>query len=546
VARKRPSASVTHLRTLRSLVAGTVAIAAATLTFAPAAGAVAVSPPLGVAETFAVLGGSAVTNTGATVITGDVGVSPGSSIAGFPPGQVSGTVYNSGPVATAAQADIGTAFGFTAGQACDQDLSGLDLGGMTITPGVYCYASSAQLTGVLKLDALGDPTATWLFKTTSSLTTASNAAVVLVNGGSQCTNNITWHIGSSATVGSGSIFLGNIIANTSITLATGAGNTGSLYAHTGAVTLDTNAVSTCDGTAIPPPPPLTISTTPSGSVPPGGPISDSATVGGGLSPSGDVTFKLYGPTDPTCAGTPLATRTGTLDNNRVATSGAPVTAGAEGTYNWVATYGGDANNGSVVSPCGDEEVLVKAPTLTGRAFGLSATLTLAGISLVNQAPTPDTGHVSTKASTSTTTPCRAALPGLVTAHLLCANVTTSTSPSQSVATASVADAGVAGLALTAGAVKSTSTTTCAGSVGTTVIDFLKVGPTVVIAVPTTIPANTGVTVGAVSLMLNEQIPFTVPDAGLTVNAIHVRVNALGLAQTNVIVASSESDIGDCP
>ncbi len=448
-------------------------------------------------------------------------------------------------MATAAQADIGTAFGFTAGQACDQDLSGLDLGGMTLTPGVYCYASSAQLTGVLKLDALGSPTATWLFKTTSSLTTASNAAVVLVNGATQCTNNITWHIGSSATVGSGSIFLGNIIANTSITLATGAGSTGSLYAHTGAVTMDTNAITTCDGITIPPPPPLTISTTPSGSVPPGGPITDSARVDGGLSPSGDVTFELYGPSSPMCTGMPLATRTGTLVN-REAVSGNPVTAGAEGTYNWVATYEGDDNNASVVSPCGDEEVLVKAQTLTGRAFGLSATLTLAGIPLVNQAPTPDTGNVSTQASSSTSTPCRWSVPGLVSAHVLCANVTTTSYPSQSIATASVKDASVGSVAVTIGAVKSTSTTTCAGSVGTTVIDFLKVGPTVVIAVPTTIPANTGVTVGPVTLMLNEQIPFTVPDAGLTVNAVHVRVNALGLAQTNVVVASSESDIGDCP
>jgi hypothetical protein len=525
------------------LSAGVLA-ATSTLAFAAPAGAVAVSPPLGVAQTFAVLGASAVTNTGGTAIDGNVGVSPGTSISGFPPGQVNGTLDHAGPIATQAQADIGTAYGSASGQSCDTDLSGLDLGGMTLTPGVYCFASTAQLTGVLKLDALGSSTATWLFKITSGLTTASNAAVVLVNGASMCQNNVTWLVGSSATVGSGSIFLGNIIANTSITLATGAGSTGSLYAHTGAVTMDTNKVSTCNGVTIPPPPPLTISTTPSASVPPGGPISDSARVDGGLSPGGDVTFELFGPAAPTCLGTPLATRTGTL-NNRIATSG-NVTAGAEGTYNWVATYQGDANNATVVSPCGSEKVIVKAQTLTGRAFGLSATVTLAGIPLVDQAPTPDTGAVSTTATSSTSTPCRAALAGLVSAHLLCAKVTTVAYPSSSTATASVADAGVAGVALTLGAVKSTSTTTCEGSVGTTVIDFLKVGPTVVIAVPTTIPPNTGVTVGSVSLVLNEQIPFTVPDAGLTVNGVHVRVNALGLAQTDVVVASSESDIGNCP
>jgi hypothetical protein len=546
VARKRPAASITqpYARTLRQLAVGTVIAAASTLVLAAPAGAVATSPPLGVAANFAVLGASAVTNTGATAITGDVGVSPGTSISGFPPGQVTGTVYAGGPVPTQAQADIGTAYGFASGESCDTDLTGLDLGGMTLTPGVYCFASTAQLTGVLKLDAQASPTATWLFKITSGLTTASNAAVVLVNGAGQCQNNITWLVGSSATVGSGSIFLGNIIANTSITLATGAGSTGSLYAHTGAVTMDTNKVSTCNGVVIPPPPPLTISTTPSGSVAPGGPISDSARVDGGLSPSGNVRFELFGPAAPQCTGTPLATRTTALDN-RVASSG-DVTAGAEGTYNWVATYEGDANNASVVSPCGSEKVVVKAQTLTGRAFGLTATVTLAGIPLVDVAPTPDTGHVSTTASSSTSTPCRSTLAGLVSAHALCANVTTVSYPSSSTATASVADAGAAGIALTTGAVKSTSTTTCQGSSVTTVIDFLKVGPTVVIAAPTTIPPNTGVTVGAVALVLNEQIPFTVPDAGLTVNAVHVRVDALGLAKTNVVVASSESDIADCP
>ena len=141
-----------------------------------------------------------------------------------------------------------------------------------------------------------------MFKVTSALTTASDAAVVLVNGGTQCGNNVNWLIGSSATVGSGLIFLGNILANTSITFATGANGTGSLYAHTGAVTLDTSQISTCDGDEIPPPPPLDITTIPSGNGEVGGTISDSATVSGGLSPSGDVTFQLFGPADPNCEG----------------------------------------------------------------------------------------------------------------------------------------------------------------------------------------------------------------------------------------------------
>lgn len=530
-------------RTLPALAAGLLLVLP--LVLAQPAAAV-VSPALGTASTFAVLGGSAVSNTGATVVTGDLGVSPGSSISGFPPGQIVGGIEQSAPVSTAAQADIGTAMGEASAQPCDTNLSGLDLGGMTLPPAVYCFDSSAQLTGVLRLDAQGSPTAAWLFQVTSALTTASDAAVVLVNGGTQCVNNVNWLIGSSATVGSASIFLGNILANTSITFATGANGTGSLYAHTGAVTLDTSHITTCDGTQIPPPPPLDITTTPSGNGEVGGTISDSATLSGGLSPSGDVTFQLFGPADPNCEG-PFTSTTGTVEA-RTASSG-DVTVTAEGTYDWVATYNGDDNNGSAVSGCGSETVIVTRPILTGRAYGLKATATLAGIPLVNVAPTPDTGAISTSSSSTTTTPCRATLSGLVGAHALCANVTTVASPGSSTATASVADATV-GLpaipAVTLTTVGSTSTTTCAGSTGSTTIAFLKVGNTVVISSPTNIAPNTGVTVGVVSLILNEQIPFTTPDMGLTVNAVHLKVNVVGLAKTDIVVASSESDIGNCP
>ncbi len=517
------------------------------LVLALPAHAAAISPPLGTAADFAVLGASEVTNTGPSVITGDIGVSPGTAISGFPPGSYTGTLHSADSESTSAQSAIGTAYEFADGQACDTNLSGLDLGGMTLPPAVYCFDSSAQLTGVLRLDAQGSPTAAWLFKTTSSLTTASDAAIVLINGGTQCANNITWLIGSSATVGSGSIFLGNIIANTSITLATGSNSTGSLYAHTGAVTMDSNKISTCSG-EIPPPPELTITTDHSGGTGVGGTVSDSATVGGGLSPSGDVTFDLYGPDSPTCTGPPFATATGSLVA-RTAESG-DVTVGGEGTYNWVATYNGDANNGPVSSLCGSEQVVVTAQVLTGRAFGLTATATLAGIPLVNVVPVPDTGPVSTTTSSTTSTPCVATLNGLVKAHVLCANVTTFADyPGRSTATASVADVTV-GLpaipTITLRALRSMSTTSCTGSLGTTTIDYLKVGNTMVISVPTNVAPNTGVTVGPVRLVLNEQVPFSVPDDGLTVNAVHITVNVVGLAKTNIVIASSESDIGNCP
>ena len=290
----------------------------------------------------------------------------------------------------------------------------------------------------------------------------------------------------------------------------------------------------------------TIATTPSGTVPAGGIVSDSATIAGGYLPTGDVTFTLYAPGDTTCT-TPLATRVGALTGGAAASGN--VTIGAAGTYNWVATYNGDANNNPVTSPCGDEQVIVTPQTLTGRAYGLSAKATLLGLSLVNVLPTPDTGPIVTTSSSSTSVPCVATLGGLVGAHVLCANVTTTAFPGKSVASASVDDTtvGIPGIpVISLAAVQSTSTTTCGGSSGSTTIAYLKVGGTVVISQPTNIAPNTTINVGVVKLVLNEQKVISGPDAGLTVNAVHVTVNALGLAKTDVVLASSESDIGNCP
>jgi hypothetical protein len=289
-----------------------------------------------------------------------------------------------------------------------------------------------------------------------------------------------------------------------------------------------------------------ITTTPSGTVPAGGNTSDTAHVTGGFNPTGTVTFRLYAPGDTTCA-TAIATRTGTLSGGTAASG--PVPVGAAGTYNWVATYSGDANNNPVTGPCGSEPVVVTPQRLTGRAFGLTAQASLLGIVLVNVPPIPDTGHVSTTATTTTSVPCVATVGGLVSAHALCAQVATTAFPGRSVASASVDDTtvGITGIPVVSlAAIQSTSTTTCAGSAGTTTIAFLKVGNTVVISQPTAIAPNTTINLGVVKLVLNEQIPFSTPDAGLTVNAVHLTVNTLGLALTNVVIASSESDIGNCP
>jgi len=197
---------------------------------------------LGATQSFAVLAGSTVTNTGPTVVSADLGVSPGAAVTGFPPGLVSGGTIQAGTaLALQAQTDTTAAYNVLAGQACNQNLTGKDLGGLTLTPGTYCFSSSAQLTGTLTLDAKGDPAAAFVFQIDSTLTTASASSVRIVNGGTSC--NVYWQVGSSATLGTDTKFMGSIIALTSITLTTGASVSGRALARNAAVTLDSNTVS---------------------------------------------------------------------------------------------------------------------------------------------------------------------------------------------------------------------------------------------------------------------------------------------------------------
>ena len=218
----------------------TVLVSAGLLALAGSAQA-QTAPTLGTAGSFAVLGSSGVTNTGFSVVSGDLGSAPNPAITGFPPGLVvNGTTHANDGVAIQARSDSMTAYGDLAGQPCDVNLSGQDLGGLTLTSGVYCFDSSAQLTGALTLDAEGNPDAVFIFQIGSTLTTASGSSVVLINNADAC--NVFWQVGSSATLGTATSFVGTVIANTSVTAVTDATVDGRLLALTGAVTLDSNDI----------------------------------------------------------------------------------------------------------------------------------------------------------------------------------------------------------------------------------------------------------------------------------------------------------------
>jgi hypothetical protein len=237
---------------------------------------------LGTAQNFGVLGGSTVTNTGATTVNGNVGVSPGSAVTGFPPGVVvGGAIHSNDAVAMQAQNDLTTAYNNIAATPCTVDLTGQNLGGLTLTPGVYCFSTSAQLTGALTLNALGNANALFLFKIGSSLTTASGSSVSVINNGGSSCNKVFWQVGSSATIGTGSSFTGDILALSSITITTGANTNGRALARNGAVTLDTNNVNTC-GVSVCPIITVNPATLPNGAV--GTPYNQIVSASGGTAP----------------------------------------------------------------------------------------------------------------------------------------------------------------------------------------------------------------------------------------------------------------------
>jgi hypothetical protein len=215
-------------------------------------------PPLGAAQTFAGLAGTTLTATGSAVISGDIGVSPGPAVTGFPPAIIqNGQIYTGlGSLAGPAQASALVAYNNLKGQACPpaNNLTGKVLGGtpgfLTLSPGVYCFDTSAQLNNILTLADGGDPNAIFIFQIGTTLTTASSSQVIMSSGGRG--TNVYWQVGTSATIGTSTTFRGHIIANTSITLTTSATTTGRVFALNGAATIDSTFV---DAVPVPTPTP---------------------------------------------------------------------------------------------------------------------------------------------------------------------------------------------------------------------------------------------------------------------------------------------------
>jgi len=245
-----------------------VALAIGALAFGLTAFAAGPAPVgLGTAAPFAVLAGTpAVTNTGPTTITGDLGISPAAAVTGFPPGTVNGTIHAADAVALQAKSDLVIAYNDAAGRTPATAVAGGTLGGKTLVAGVYTAGGTTLgLTGTLTLDGQNDPNAVWIFQATSDLVTASSSTVRFINGAQSC--NVFWQVTSSATLGSGSTFAGTILALTSITLNSGVTLNGRALARNGEVTLinDTITPATCSAATATPSPSASLNASPAAS-----------------------------------------------------------------------------------------------------------------------------------------------------------------------------------------------------------------------------------------------------------------------------------------
>lgn len=236
---KQPSNDANVRLAWPTRAAGAVLLAVAvTLVHPVATSAATPTIGLGAASSFAVLAGSGITNTGPSTVTGDIGTFPTPAETGFGTLTLNGTNHGADAVTQQAKTDLTTAYNQAAGSGPATAIP-TELGGTTVTPGVY-NSPTLAITGTLTLNALGDPSAVFVFQASSTLITAAASSVVVLNGGTAC--NVFWQVGSSATLGTGSSLIGSVLAATSITANTGARVQGRLLASNGAVTLDTNTI----------------------------------------------------------------------------------------------------------------------------------------------------------------------------------------------------------------------------------------------------------------------------------------------------------------
>ncbi|MCU1458734.1 MAG: hypothetical protein JWL73_2826 [Actinomycetia bacterium] len=224
-----------------ALAAVAVSITALLTLGGTATAAIVATVPLGTSAQYAVLGGSDVTNTGASILNGSLGVSPGTSITGFPPGIVvpPGTTHQTDTAAAQAQSALTAGYIDAANRPITATTTA-DLANLNLQAGVYAGPShgALSLTGPLVLDGAGDSTSVFIFQTNSSLITASSSTVTLINGAQEC--NVFWQVGSDATLGTGSVFRGNLLALNAITVTTGVTVHGRALARNAGVTLDTD------------------------------------------------------------------------------------------------------------------------------------------------------------------------------------------------------------------------------------------------------------------------------------------------------------------
>ncbi|HEX3240472.1 MAG TPA: ice-binding family protein [Solirubrobacterales bacterium] len=306
----------------------------AMLSFAAVPVAAGAAVNLATVQPFVVLGATTVTNTGPSVLNGDLGVATGTELEGFGlPAVVNGATHNNDGVAQQAQLDLSTAYDVAAGEPSPpgKDMTGIDLGSKTLLAGVYHFSSSAQLTGQLTLDAQGDPNAEFIFQIGSTLTTASASSVILTNGASPC--NVHWQIGSSATLDSGTTFIGNVMALTDITLNDAVTVTGRVLALNGQISLinDTlNRPECATGSEETPTGSTPTTTTPTTTTPTGN---------GGSGGTGTTTGKARAPKDK-------SNGTARLDRGKVGPNGVRATVRGTGIKSVTFTVDGKRVKGS--------------------------------------------------------------------------------------------------------------------------------------------------------------------------------------------------------